>query len=64
MELKNTWKVLKNMELQIGIESHLVFVNDIHNQKIELEISLLNELKTTNKVIRNISYVFNERKPY
>ena len=50
------------MELQIGIESHLVFVNDIHNQKIELEISLLNELKTTNKVIRNINNVFNERK--
>ena len=50
------------MELQIGIESHLVFVNDTHNQKIELEISLLNELKTTNKVIRNINNVFNERK--
>ena len=50
------------MELQIGIGNHLVFVNDTHNQKIELEISLLNEFKTNNKVIRNINNVFNERK--
>ena len=38
------------MELQIGIESRLVFVKCIHNKKIELEISLLNELKLTTKL--------------